>query len=411
MIRLSHPNGHIQGEIKLPSSKSISNRMLLLRQLYEPDMVLENLSEANDTQLLRRLLRQQNGVLDVQDAGTAFRFLVAYCAATSGEWIIRGTDRLQERPISELVDVLRLLGADITYLEAEGKAPLRIVGKQLITRTTLIDLGKVRSSQFISALLLITPLVKGEFNLKVNTKMASYSYVQLTISCLRRMGFAVFIRGQYISVYKQQKFDGEHFVIEPDWTSFYYWLSVAHLAREVDLFFPGLRLDNMSKERKKMYDVGNSSMHFEEVDNGLRISKKGKGTIEIVEDLNYSQFPDSAMTFAMLVPALGVKKASFRGLESLKFKECDREEALTSHLTKIGANLSFIDSKWQLEANHVAIKKDTVFPTYHDHRMAMCVAPLALIQSIIIEDESVVKKSYPHFWEDFKAVGFEVTQI
>lgn len=408
MIQVSHPTGVLEGTIDLPSSKSICNRMLILSKLYEPEMHLENLSAANDSILLKKILDSDTRDINVQDAGTAFRFLVAYAAAGSGEYTIRGTDRLHERPISGLVDALRMFGADITYIEKEGQAPIKIIGKQLKVSTNLVDLTNVKSSQFISALLMIAPLIQGDFNLKVNTKMSSYSYVLLTISCLRRMGFSVYVKGMYISVNKQQKFDGEYFLIEPDWSSFYYWLSMAHLSKECDLFFPGLRLDNMQKERKHLFEVGNTAMTFEEKEDGMCIRKKTQGTIDCPEVLQFSQRPDSAMTYAMLLPALGCKFHIFKGLESLKHKECDREVAINEHLAKVGVALQKIENRWELKADDYKLKADTVFPAYKDHRMAMCVAPLALIKPIVIEDETVVKKSYPHFWEDMKSVGFHI---
>ncbi len=325
MIRISHPTGILNGTIALPSSKSICNRMLILKKLYEPDLKLDNLSNANDSVLLKDILDRDVRDIDVQDAGTVFRFMVAYAATGEGEYTLRGTGRLMERPIKELVDALLIFGADITYLEKEGQAPLRIVGKSLKANTSLIDLTNVKSSQFISALLLIAPQIEGDFNLKVNTKMSSYSYVLLTVSCLRRMGFSVFVKGMYISVSKQQKFDGEYFLVEPDWSSFYYWFSMAHLSKECRLFFPGLRLDNMQKERKHLFEVGNTGMVFEEQDGGMLISKERQGKVECPDVMQFSQYPDSAMTFGMLLPALGCKFHEFKGLESLKYKECDRE--------------------------------------------------------------------------------------
>ena len=411
MIRLSHPTGILKGTIKLPSSKSICNRMLLLQNMYEPDLVLDNLSNANDTILLKKILDSDLRDIDVQDAGTVFRFAVVYAASGQGEYTVRGTDRLMERPISDLVEALRLFGADITYLENEGYAPLHIVGKKLKASTNLIDLTNVKSSQFISALLLISPRVKGEFNLKVNTKMSSYSYVLLTVSCLRRMGFSVYVKGMYISVSKQQKFDGEYFLIEPDWSSFYYWFSMAHLSKECELFFPGLRLDNMQKERNYLFEVGNTVMNFEEKDGGILISKKGQGEVECPDLLQFSQRSDSAMTFGILLPALGCKYNKLKGLESLKYKECDREVALAEHLEKVGASLTKSEEYWELKADYYELKSETTFSTYDDHRMAMCVAPLALQQPIRIEDEDAVKKSYPHFWDDLKSVGFKIESL
>lgn len=411
MIRLSHNTGVLKGEIVLPASKSICNRMLVLRQLYEPSMKLDNISKANDSILLKDILESNNQHMDVQDAGTALRFLVAYCAVTPGEWHIWGTDRLHERPISQLVDILCTFGADISYTQQVGKAPLKIIGKQLFASNNLIDITDVKSSQFISAILLIAPKISGNFNLKVDTKMNSYSYVLLTIACLRRMGFSVFVKGQYISVLKQQKFDGEYFLIEPDWSSFYYWMSMIHLATEVDLFFPGIRLDNMQKERKKLFDVGNTGVTFEETRGGMHIVKTKQGILEFQDTYHFSQFPDSAMTFAMLLPTLGCKNVIFRGLESLKYKECDRELALVQHLAKIGVRFIKVENRWTLDARHYNLAPETFFMTYDDHRMAMCVAPLGLLQPIHIENEAVVKKSYPHFWEDLKAVGFQINYL
>ncbi len=411
MIRISHPTGILNGTIALPSSKSICNRMLILKKLYEPDLKLDNLSNANDSVLLKDILDRDVRDIDVQDAGTVFRFMVAYAAIGEGEYTLRGTGRLMERPIKELVDALRMFGADITYLEKEGQAPLRIVGKSLKANTSLIELTNVKSSQFISALLLIAPQIEGDFNLKVNTKMSSYSYVLLTVSCLRRMGFSVFVKGMYISVSKQQKFDGEYFLVEPDWSSFYYWFSMAHLSKECRLFFPGLRLDNMQKERKHLFEVGNTGMVFEEQDGGMLISKERQGKVECPDVMQFSQYPDSAMTFWMLLPALGCKFHEFKGLESLKYKECDRESALTEHLAKVQVSIVKKENIWELNAEEYRLIKDTEFPTYDDHRMAMCVAPLAIKEPIRIENENAVQKSYPHFWEDMKSVGFEIKYL
>jgi 3-phosphoshikimate 1-carboxyvinyltransferase len=222
------------------------------------------------------------------------------------------------------------------------------------------------------------------------------------------MGFSVFVKGMYISVSKQQKFDGEYFLVEPDWSSFYYWFSMAHLSKKCNLFFPGLRLDNMQKERKHLFEVGNTRMSFEEKDGGIRIMKKEQGEVECPSILQFSQRSDSVMTFGMLLPVIGCTYNKLKGLESLKFKECDREMALSEHLEKIGVRLEKVEDHWELKAENYRLKPGTLFKSYDDHRMVMCVAPLALKESIGIEDETVVKKSYPHFWEDLKSVGFQI---
>lgn len=412
MIRLSNKNKQLFGEVRLPSSKSITNRMLILKKLYEPELILENISLANDSQILSNLLNSNSNHFNVHDAGTVYRFLTAYCAVTPGEWTIEGTSRLHDRPIADLIRILQELGAEITYLDRDGYGPIKIVGKKLVASSNLIDLTQINSSQFASALLMIAPVIDGEFNFKVNTKMSSYSYVLLTIACLRRMGFSVWVRGSYIQVSKKQKFDGEYFHIEPDWSSFYYWISMVHLSESADLFFPGIRLNNMQKERKKLFEIGHPCVVMEELNDSMRIVKHTTTEKYVFPDeLNYSQFPDIAMTFAMMLPAIGCKQVIFKGLQSLKLKECDRELATIEHLEKIGVVFKGQDNQWLMDASGFELKADTLFETYNDHRMAMCVAPLSLLKSIRIGEETVVKKSYPNFWKDLENIGFEIEYL
>ena len=178
MIRLSNSKKQLFGEVILPSSKSVTNRMLILKKLYEPQLILDNISEANDSQVLKNILGSNDNHLNVKDAGTAYRFLTAYCAVTPGEWTIKGTTRLHERPTSDLVETLKRLGADINYLEKHGQGPLRIVGKKLGVSSSLIDLSKINSSQFASALLMIAPLIDGEFNFKIKILFNLYLMIK-----------------------------------------------------------------------------------------------------------------------------------------------------------------------------------------------------------------------------------------
>ncbi|MBT8326939.1 MAG: hypothetical protein KJP21_04400, partial [Bacteroidia bacterium] len=379
--------------------------------IYEPGLVIENLSVANDTIVLKRILSSNEHNIDVQDAGTAFRFLVAYCAITSGKWSINGTARLRERPISQLVDALRLLGADITYLEKEGYAPLSINGKKLKANQSELDLTFVDSSQFISALLMIQPMIEGEFSIKINHKMNSKSFVKLTIILMRKMGFSVEVKGAHIRVKKERRFHGKFVRVEPDWTSFYYWYSMAHLAKDVDLCMVGLSQNNIHEEKKRLFDVGNKSLSFGENGDGLCVKKSKDNKIEFMSKLNYSQFPDLAPTFAVLLAALRAGETELMGLESLKYKECNREEALEQILGMLNCTFGLEDKSWILNAENFELKSETLFSTFDDHRMAMSIAPLALIQPILIENESVVTKSYPNFWEDLQTVGFEIEYL
>ncbi len=409
MIKLSHPSKVLKGIINLPSSKSISNRMLILQHLYEPDLKLDNLSSANDTVLLKSLLEGQDQELNVQDAGTAFRFILAYCAAIGGSYVIRGSERLHERPIEELANVLEVLGAKITYLNKEGFAPLKIESDGL-SGEGVLDLSEVKSSQFVSAILMIMPKINGDVQLKINHKMNSFSYVVLTVSALRRMGFSVESKGTYVKVSKHQKFKGEYFKVEPDWTSFYYWYAMAHLSSGADLLFPGINQTNMHKDRKRLFDIGNVQLRFEDKKEGFHIQKDKANThVECPSLLNFSQFPDLAPTFALLLPALGCG-CELTGLESLKFKECDREFAIGQYLKQMNSSMTKSGNVWCIEGS-LDLASDTQFDVFDDHRMAMSLAPLALIQPIQLANENVVKKSYPNFWNDLVAAGFEIEYL
>ena len=410
MIRLSHPSNSICGNIKLPSSKSISNRMLILSKLYEPDLRIENLSTANDTVVLNRILHQEDNHFDVEDAGTAFRFLVAYCSVTPGTFTITGTERLHQRPIKGLVDVLTSLGAKITYLKEEGFAPLQIAGGNLQVNQSQIDVTDVASSQFISALLMISPLIKGDFEFRLDPKMNSFTYLLLTISAMRRMGFSVYINGSVIKVDKHRKFSGEFFKVEPDWSSFYYWYAIAQVADKVDLAFEGLKQSNMQKDRRLLFTFGNPALLFSELPEGLLLTKAKSSKFEFPSAINLSQFPDLAPTFAILV-AIAKKQMLFKGLDSLPLKESDRIAAMQEQLALVGCTLTEQEDGWFLDAANFRLEPNTIFPTFKDHRMAMCLAPLALQNAIVIEDEAVVRKSYPEFWEHLKAAGFEIEYL
>lgn len=410
MIRLSHPTKHISGKIKLPSSKSISNRMLILAKLYEPDLRIENLSSANDTVVLNCILNQSDKHFNVEDAGTAFRFLVAYCSVTPGEFTISGTDRLHQRPIKGLVSILQDLGAQITYLEKEGYAPLRIKGGNLKTAKRYIDVTNVASSQFISALVMISPLIKGEFEFRLNPKMNSFTYLLLTVSAMRRMGFSIYLNGGVLKVDKHRKFSGEYFKVEPDWSGFYYWYAIAQIADKVDLAFEGLKQNNMQKDRILLFTFGNSSLLFSELPEGLLLTKAQNNQYAFPSAINLSQFPDLAPTFAIMV-AIAKKQMLFKGLDSLPLKESDRIAAIQEQLGLLNCTFKEQKDGWLLDARNFQLNPSTTFPTFKDHRMAMCLAPLAFLGPICIEDENVVKKSYPEFWEHLINAGFEIEYL
>jgi len=416
-MKISPPkNAHLSGEIKLPASKSISNRLLILKHLHEPDLIIDNLSNANDTVLLQNILSNLikspsiNDCTDliVQDAGTAFRFLTAFCAITEGNWRISGTERLHQRPISELVEALRIMGADIEYEISEGYAPLRIKGKSL-SFNGILDMRNVSSSQFISAIIMIAPLVKGDWKIQFSHQMSSLSFMYLTLKIMRRLGFTFFMKEGYLQVHAKKRFEGEYFLVEPDWTSFYYWFSLAHLCESCDFYFPGLSQENIQTEKEKLFTISNTDLLFTFDAKGLRVQKQlFSGKVSFNQKIDFKNHPDLATCFAVLCMALRVVQIKFVGLESLKYKESDREQVVHYMANKMGCSFSKQNKNWVLKALDFGMNSDECFEVFDDHRIAMSLAPLALLAPIQISDPRVVIKSYPDFWKHWQEVGFGV---
>lgn len=403
MISISHPTGHLQGQVHLPSSKSISNRMLILKALYAEDKELVNLSEANDTILLQRILNSDAKKVDVEDAGTAMRFLVAYYAATAKEVKLFGQQRMHKRPIAELVDALKQLGADIEYLQEEGYPPLRIKASSL--QEGVVDMTNVRSSQFISAVLMILPL-HPEIKLKVNSSMNSWMFVDLTIQLMRQMGLNIHL-DKGVLRYAGGKPSIENYAVEADWTSFYYWYAAACMSISADIFFPKLKIQSIQAESSCYPWFNNSTIELIEENGGVRLIKSTNSTIAS-NKINLNQFPDLAPTFALLYACQKVN-ACFEGLDSLVYKESDRDEAIKEQLACVGVNWTKKDDLWILDPRGFQLSKGQKFKVFSDHRMAMSLLPLALIEEIGIAEPEVVRKSYPGFWEDCKNLGFKIT--
>lgn len=409
-------NHHLSGEIILPSSKSISNRMLILRKLYEPEMVIDNLSDANDTVLLNDILEnvitqpsEENFVdVNVQDAGTAFRFLTAFCAITPGKWRIVGTPRLHERPISQLVTALQTMGAHISYENNDGFAPLLIEGRSL-KMEGILDMRNVDSSQFISAIIMIAPKIEGNWSIRFSHQMSSLSFMYLTLKILRRFGLTFYSKNGLLEIHKLKRFDAEYLKVEPDWTSFYYWFSFIHLCKSCDLYFPGISQENIQTEKEKLFTVNNPDVEFYFDTKGLRIVKKNQqGLIRFNQKIDFKSHPDLATCFAVLSMAGKVEKIKFTGLDSLKYKESDREQVIGYIAETLNCTFYQEGRNWWLEAIQMHFEHQQEFEVFDDHRIAMSLAPLALINPIVIKNPEVVKKSYPKFWEHLTAIGFEL---
>ena len=386
----------------LPASKSISNRALILNALSGNKSTLHNLSDANDTQLMLKLVGSADKIIDVEDAGTTMRFLTAYFSATNQHKIVTGTHRMKERPIGILVDALRSLGADIEYLEKPGYPPLEI--KQFSGQKT--DTLRIRgdvSSQFISALMMVAPTLPQGLSLILEGKIGSRPYIEMTASMMKLFGVACDVLEKQVNI-PPRPYQPTEFTVESDWSGSSYWYAFASLASQAELRLPRLFLDSLQGDSAIMKIM--ESLGIQTAMDGNLVSLSKTDRREKIS-WDFTHCPDLAQTVAVVCAAKGVE-GNFTGLESLRIKETDRIAALQNELRKIGADLREEKDHWKLIPSKKFPEK-AFFNTYKDHRMAMAFAPLATIMDVEIENPSVVRKSYPRFWDDMRSLGFELT--
>jgi 3-phosphoshikimate 1-carboxyvinyltransferase len=393
----------VAGEVShLPSSKSLSNRALTIQAMMGGRGIIENLSEANDTQLMKRLLHTADEVIDAEDAGTVMRFLTAYYALTGQRKILTGTPRMQQRPIRELVDALRTLGAIITYGAAEGYPPVRLEGFPAQQVDTLSIRGDI-SSQFISALMMVAPALTRGLTLSLTGRIASRPYIEMTAALMTHFGVSPTFSGNTIKV-PSGVYQPATYTVEPDWSAASYWFAVAALADKADLLLPKVTSESLQGDRVIAKIMTNLGVQARVEPGGLRLSGGGPKADKLVVD--FSECPDLAQTVLPACAALRIP-GEFTGMESLRIKETDRIKALQQELAKTGAMLTEHDGKWKLSTG-AGMPESIAISTYGDHRMAMGFAPLASRTRVAIDDRTVVRKSYPSFWEDVAAVGFRV---
>ncbi|MEL4307965.1 3-phosphoshikimate 1-carboxyvinyltransferase [Joostella sp. CR20] len=404
-VLLSSNQRKIHQHITITGSKSESNRALLLQALF-PNIKIENLSNSDDSQVMRKGLQVHNGIVDIHHAGTAMRFLTAFFATQEGrDVVLTGSQRMTERPIQILVDALRQLGADISYTQNDGFPPLKIKGKKITKHK--VSLAANVSSQYISALLLVAPTLENGLELTLEGKITSVPYIKMTLALLEEIGVSTSFNGNVITVSPVKEVAAKTLVVESDWSSASYFYSIAALAEvgsEISIASykaTSLQGDSVLQEIYKQFGVETS------FNKTVVILKKVKEIPqETVINIDLSNAPDIAQTIAVSCFGLGLK-CELSGLHTLKIKETDRLEALKTELTKLGASISVTDKELFLNPSEV-IKEKIAIDTYNDHRMAMAFAPLALRVPIVINDAEVVSKSYPDFWKDMESVGIKV---
>lgn len=390
----------------LPASKSISNRALILNALSGSKSNLHNLSDANDTQLMLRLVNSKDSVIDVEDAGTTMRFLTAYFGVTNQHKLITGTDRMKERPIGILVNALRLLGVDIVYQEKDGYPPLATKGFERQKNDSIRIRGDV-SSQFISALMMVAPILPHGLILELEGKVGSRPYIEMTASLMQQFGVSCQLYDDRVIIPSQPYYQTD-FTVESDWSAASYWFAFTALAERAEILLPRLTLESLQGDSVIVDIMEQLGVKANLDENGLLKLTKKDPWKQLRWD--FTDCPDLAQTVAVVCAAKGIP-GHFTGLESLRIKETDRIMALQNELQKIGANLVEEDSEnWNLIPSK-SLPASASFDTYKDHRMAMAFAPLVTLMDVTIENPGVVKKSYPNYWNDLKSFGIKIDEI
>jgi len=400
------PPASLHARIRLPASKSISNRILILNALSKSKYPIENFSDSDDTQVLMQALvslQMGNTAFDVGAAGTSMRFLTAYLAQNEGTWTITGSERMKNRPIRILADSLREIGGKIEYLEKEGFPPLQIHGRKLTGGAIRLD-GSV-SSQYLSALMMIAPLTRQGLDIRLEGTIISRPYIDMTIRLMQTFGVQTSWNEQNIRI-EPQTYQPVPFTVENDWSAASYWYEIVALSEnsaEVELI--GLEQDSIQGDAKvaKLFE----SMVSTDWGLGTRMTR----ITQILTDNNSVDFtnePDLAQTLAVTC-CLSDIPFHFTGLQSLRIKETDRITALQTELKKLGYAVKTSEAAMEWRGERCEPDSDPIISTYEDHRMAMAFAPVCLkTGKIRISNPGVVSKSYPGFWKDLERAGFKV---
>lgn len=403
-LRISKPDNNLTGTIKLNGSKSINNRALILRALCKEDCVLENLSNAEDSQQLLKLLSSTDPVLDAQAGGTTFRFLTAYLSMQSNSKVLTGSARMKQRPIGPLVNALRTVGASIEYLEKEGYPPIRI-NEPTVGLSNQLSIPANISSQFISALLMIAPTLPKGLVIKLDGDIVSPSYIKMTLKLMQYFGISSSWQDKIISI-PPQKYIAKDLFVEADWSAASYYYGLAAFAKNVDLTLEGLSANSVQGDSVLSEIMTTFGVETTFGKNSIHLSKKENFVLPEEFRYNFIDCPDIAQTLAVVCGGLGVK-ANFTGLQTLRIKETDRIAALKGELAKVKVDFPTV-AEDAFSTSGKAMLDNPVFDTYEDHRMAMSLAMLSIFGAVDIREAKVVGKSYPMFWEDLERIGFAV---
>ena len=403
---VEHPSSKINHSFNISGSKSESNRLLILKYIFK-NIKIENLSNSDDTIVLKNYLESNSNLIDVHHAGTAMRFLTAYLAIqNNNSFQITGSKRMQNRPIKILVDALNILGADINYLDKIGYPPLKINGKMLLGGE--ISLSSEVSSQYISALMLIASSLKNGLVISLEGSVTSRPYIEMTSSILNRVGIKSSFKENKISIQSVKLLEKSIQKVESDWSSLSYFYSIVALSKYSELNIGSYNINSIQGDKKLVEIYQNFGVQTSFSNDTITIKKIESKDLNKSLKLDLSDTPDIAQTIAVTCFGLGLS-CDLHGLHTLKIKETDRLEALKVELTKMGAIVSITKDSFHLTKSS-EIKSNITIETYNDHRMAMAFTPLAICKPIIINNPDVVSKSFPDFWDHLKGMNFLISK-
>ncbi|WP_341652607.1 3-phosphoshikimate 1-carboxyvinyltransferase [Blattabacterium cuenoti] len=409
-IKIYKNKRNLYGSISITGSKSISNRLLILKAIYKDDIHIENLSNCEDTEILKKSLISPSNILDIHHAGTAMRFLTSYFSIQEGKKVIlTGSDRMKERPIFILVEALKKLGSEIYYLEKEGFPPIQIFGKKILGGE--IDMNAKISSQYISSLMLIASQFKMGLKIYLKGNITSIPYIKMTFDLLTLAGIKADWKERMIHIYPVKNQGKKCFSVESDWSSASYYYAMSAIAKKSHIILRSYSNKSLQGD-KKICDIYNQYFGISTIfdKNVITLKKKLNFLLPRFIELDLNKTPDIAQTIVVTCAAIGIK-CSLTGLETLKIKETDRLQALKEELVKFGVRTKI--TKSCLKITDFYRKKIDSFisiRTYQDHRMAMSFSTFGLCglcsDFIKIENPNVVEKSYPNFWKDLESLGF-----
>ena len=404
-LLISHASKSINADLILPPSKSISNRAIIIQALCKSKLTLFNLSQSSDTQSLVQALQTTSKTIDIGDAGTSIRFITAYLSQQKGSYILTGSDRMKERPIGHLVEALNSIGADINYLEKDGFPPLAINGKAL--EGGKLDISTSVSSQYVSALLLIAPTLQKGLSLSLKGKLLSKPYIKMTLDIMKYFGIQSTWIKNTIKV-ESQKYIAKDLKVESDWSALAFILQIISIAKSAQVSISGLSKNSWQGDSYVLSLFKNFGIQYEFKNEKLFLSNN-KDLLNGNFNVNLIDTPDLAQAYCCSLSALS-KTAKIKGLNNLKYKESHRLKALHLEFNKIGQLSRYYEDTMELEASILHAPTES-FNSHNDHRMAMCLAPFALLFDIKIKNVEVVNKSYPSYWNDLKKMGFIICPV